>query len=131
MKTTNVRVLLSTKISYNLVYAKGGICMHTPTIDLRLLKECFWDYDFTLDDIVKMSVSDDWREKVFLFEKILLNSTKMIKDLKLFKPTDLEQLLENYKVPQFNKEYVFKRKNIADVYFLGKEVLVNELKWVA
>ena len=105
--------------------------MHTPTIDSRLLKECFWDYDFTLDDVVKMSVSDDLREKVFLFEKILLNSTKMIKDLKLFKPTDLKQLLENYKVPQFNKEYVFKRKNIADVYFLGKEVLVNELKWVA
>ena len=128
MKT---RVLLSTKISYNLVYAKGGICMHTPTIDSRLLKECFWDYDFTLDDIIRMSVSDDWREKLFLFEKILLNSTKMIHDLKVFKRSDLEQLIKDYQVPSFNKEHAFKRKNIAEVYFLGKEVLVNELKWVA
>jgi len=105
--------------------------MNTPTIDSRLLKECFWDYDFTLNDIIRMSVSDDWREKLFLFEKILLNSTKMINDLKLFKHSDLEQLIKDYKVPLFNKEYAFKKKNIAEVYFLGKEVLVNELKWIA
>lgn len=55
----------------------------------------------------------------------------MIKNLKLFKATDLKKLIENYKIPQFNKEHVFKRKNIAEVYFLGKELLINELKWVA
>jgi len=97
----------------------------------RMLKECFWEYDFTYDDIMQIIEGSDWRKKSFLFEKILLNSTKMIKDLKIFKHSDLKKLIENYKIPQFNKEYIFKRKNIAEVYFLGKELLVNELKWVA
>ena len=97
----------------------------------KMLKDCFWEYDFTYNDIMRIIDGSDWRKKSFLFEKILLNSTKMIKDLKLFKATDLKKLIENYKIPQFNKEYVFKRKNIAEVYFLGKELLINELKWVA
>ena len=97
----------------------------------RLLKDCFWEYNFTSDDILQMANSNDWRKKSFLFEKILLNSTKMIKDLKIFKPGDLKKLIEDFKIPQFNSKFAFKRKNIAEVYFLDKEVLVNELKWVA
>jgi len=97
----------------------------------RLLKECFWEYSFSWDDILQMSNSEDWGEKKFLFEKILLNSTKMIKDLKIFNSDDLKKLIEDYKVSQFNYKFAFKRKNIAEVYFLNKEVLVNELKWIA
>jgi len=97
----------------------------------RLLKECFWEYNFNWDDILKMANSKDWREKKFLFEKILLNSSKMIKDLKIFNLDDLKKLIQEYKIPQFNYKYAFKRKNIAEVYFLNKEVLVNELKWIA
>ena len=55
----------------------------------------------------------------------------MIKNLKIFKHSDLKRLIENYKIPQFNKKYIFKRKNIAEVYLLGKELLINKLKWVA
>ncbi len=97
----------------------------------RLLKECFWEYNFKWNDIVKMANSNDWREKKFLFEKILLNSSKIIKDLKIFNLDDLKRLILEYEVPQFNHKFAFKRKNIAEVYFLNKEVLVNELKWIA
>ena len=96
----------------------------------RLIKDCFWEYSFTPDDILDMAKGSDWRKKSFLFEKILLNSTKMLQDLKIFDHSDLERLINDYKIPRFNKKYAFKRKNMAEVYFLGKEVLVNELKWI-
>ncbi len=96
----------------------------------RIKKDCFWEYNFSNEDILKLATSDNIREKSFLFQKILLNSTNLFSDLKIFDKKVLFNLLENYKVPQFNKDYTFKRKNMAEVYFFDKEVLVNELKWV-
>ena len=65
-----------------------------------------------------------------LFEKILLNSTSLLKDLMLFDRNQLKILLENYKLPKFNAEYAFRRKNMADVFFFDKPLLVDELKWI-
>ncbi len=96
----------------------------------RLKKDCFWEYDFNDDDILKMASSENAQEKSFLFQKILLNSTRLFHDLKIFKKSDLVDLLESYKVPPFNYDYIYKRKNIADVYFLDKPLLLNELKWM-
>ena len=66
-----------------------------------------------------------------LFEKILLNSTDMLCDLQIFKKVDLKRLIEGYEVPSFNHEYIFRRKNITEVYFLDKKLEIEELKWVA
>ena len=41
----------------------------------------------------------------------------------------VEPFLENYKIPEFNAEYAFRRKNIAEVYFFDKPLLIDELKW--
>jgi hypothetical protein len=95
----------------------------------RIRKECFWDLNLSEDDIKKILCENDLRAKAFLFEKILLNSTKMILDLRLFNPEDLRNLIENYQIPQFNQKYAFRRKNIAEVFFLDKPLLINELKW--
>ena len=97
----------------------------------RIKKDCFWDYNFSDEDILKLASSDNKRERDFLFQKILLNSTNMFSDLKIFNSEVLCDLIESYKVPQFNNTYAFKRKNMAEVYFFDKPVLVNELKWVA
>jgi len=96
----------------------------------KILKDCFWEYDFSIDDIKKLAIGDE-REKSFLFEKILLNSTVLFNALKIFDNDTLKILIENYKVPKFNDAYISKRKNMAEVYFLNKPVTVNELKWVA
>lgn len=66
-----------------------------------------------------------------LFEKILLNSTALFKDMKIFNKKELAILIENYKLPKFNEEYIFRRKNMVEVYFFDKPLLINELKWVA
>jgi len=73
---------------------------------------------------------NDFRRKKFLFSKILLNSTRVLIDLQIFPSGELKKLIEEYKVPQFNYDYFFRRKNIAEVYFLDKSLQIEELKWV-
>lgn len=97
----------------------------------RIQKECFWDLNISSDDIKNILTSSDSKKINLLFEKILLNSTALFKDLEIFDKKQLEALLQNYKVPQFNSEYAFKRKNMAEVYFFDKPLLIDELKWVA
>jgi len=96
----------------------------------RIIKDCFWEYNFSVDDIKELALGNKG-EQSFLFQKILLNSTVLFNALKIFKNDDLKYLIENYKVPTFNHNYIFKRKNMAEVYFLNKPVTANELKWVA
>lgn len=97
----------------------------------RIQKDCFWDMSITKSEIDAIVYGDDFRKKAFLFEKILLNSTKLFSDLAIFKKNELTVLLENFKVPSFNSNYIFRRKNLAEVYFLNKPLLIDELKWVA
>ncbi|MCL0107443.1 hypothetical protein M1N70_00350 [Peptococcaceae bacterium] len=96
----------------------------------RIKRDCFWDYNFTEEEIEKLAKSNNFREKQFLFEKILLNSTRLFEDLKIFDRKDLKRLIESYKVPPFNYEYAFRRKNLVEVYFFDKPLLIGELKWL-
>ena len=98
---------------------------------LRINKDCFWDYTFTSKEILDISESGSDNEKAFLFSKILLNSSEMLQDLEIFDIKDIKNYIKKFKIPSFNYEYVFKRKNIAEVYFLKKELLVDELRWVS
>ncbi len=97
----------------------------------RIIKDCFWDLKIDAKDIDTMLLHSDMIKKTFLFEKILLNSTQMLADMQIFEKDDLEILIENFKVPKFNAEYIFKRKNMAEVYFLDKPLEIDELKWIA
>lgn len=96
----------------------------------RILKNCFWEYAFTPEDILHMADGDDWEEKRFLFEKILANSTQMLDAMKIFRPEDLEKLLDSYVVPRFNHDYLARRKNIVEFCFFDKPLTVRELQWI-
>ena len=97
----------------------------------RIKKECFWDSNITEEMFQNIILSQDMGKKQYVFEKILLNSTKMLKDLTVFQKKDLKKLLDNLKISNFNKEYILRRKNLAEVYFFDKELQIDELKWVA
>ncbi len=97
----------------------------------RVKKECFWDIKISKEEILSAIKGKNKREKQFVFEKILLNSTKMFMDLKYFAKDELEDLLSNFEIPKFNNKYILRRKNLAEVYFFDKELLIDELKWVA
>ena len=96
----------------------------------RIQKDCFWDLKLEVKEIQKIIVSHDIQKKSFLFTKILLNSTHMFQDLKIFSIEDITYFLDRFEVPKFNHDYIFKRKNMAEVYFLDRPLLINELKWI-
>lgn len=96
----------------------------------RIKKECFWDYDISSEWIKDVIDGDDFDKKQFIFEKILLNSTRLFEDLSIFNLQDLKMLIENYRTPAFNKEYCERRKNLAEVYFLNKPLTIKELQWI-
>lgn len=95
----------------------------------RILKECFWDLNVSEEDLKKIPLGQDERLKSMVIEKVLLNSTFFLKDLQLFSLKDLEVFLQTYNIPKFNYEFVFRRKNMAESFFFGKPLLVEELKW--
>jgi len=97
----------------------------------RIKKDCFWDLDISSEEIDNIVTGKDERKKKMLFEKILLNSTALFQDMRIFDQEQLASLLENYKIPNFNEKYARRRKNMLEVYFFDKPLLIDELKWVA
>ena len=96
-----------------------------------ILKECFWEYNFNEEDIISFAKSQDKQEQIFLFSKILENAKELFKSMKIFNESDLKSLIESYKIPTFKHEYMARRFNIVEYYFLDNPLTVNELKWVA
>ncbi len=97
----------------------------------RIAKECFWDLSIDSNDIKNIIKNDDKYKKQLLFEKILINSSKLFSDIKIFDTKELGSLLQDYKVPRFNGDYIAKRVNLIEVYFFDKPLTINELKWIA
>ncbi len=97
----------------------------------NIIKECFWEYNFTEDDIIALAKSQNRQEQMFLFTKILENAIELIKSMKIFDKNDLEYLIESYTLPTFKRDYIARRLNIIEYYFLDKPLTINELKWVA
>lgn len=94
----------------------------------RIIKDCFWEFNFSEDDIINMS-KGNVREQKFLFSKILENSHELLQDMEIFDLKSIEMFLETYTVPKFNEQYLFRRKNILEVHFLKKPLLIKELQW--
>ena len=76
----------------------------------QLISDCFWEYNFSAEDIDQIIASGDSRKNQFVFAKILANSTHLLKDLKIFPIEKLASLTENYTVPKFNYDFPYRRK---------------------
>lgn len=97
----------------------------------QIIKDCFWEYSMNSDDILALAKSDDFKEQEFLFEKLLVNSTRLFKSMEIFDIDSLNRLIEMYNIPKFNHNFIARRKNMLEYYFLDKPLTVNELKWTA
>lgn len=97
----------------------------------RIIKECFWDLNIKEQDIEDFKIGKGPLTAELLFEKILANSSMLLLDLKIFPNEELSRLLNNYKIQGFNSEYLGRRKNMAEVFFLNKPLEIDELKWPA
>ncbi len=95
------------------------------------MKEIFWgDYNIDEKKAIEMIKNGSDYEKRFIFGKIIANSNNIIKDLEYFDKEDLKKLLTNFKVPNFNRDYLAKRVCIAKNYFFDEPCEIRELKWM-
>jgi len=97
----------------------------------RILKECFWEYDLKAEDIIALAKSSNPKEQRFLFEKILANSTYLLKSMEIFDLSGLKKLIDEYRVSAFNHDYIARRINMLEFHFLGRALSVDELRWTA
>lgn len=95
----------------------------------HILKECFWDYNFSEEEIIGIVESDNFRLKMFLFQKVIADSTNMLKALKIFSKDDLKKLVKSYKIPQFKHDFLKRRMDIAAFIFFDKKTTIKELCW--
>ncbi len=95
----------------------------------RIQKECFPEMSFSREELENIFHGNSFPEKKLLFQKILESSSRMLYDLQNFKIDDLSALLEDYTLPQFNRDYFFRRKNIVETFYFDKPMLVEELQW--
>jgi len=108
------------------LYRKRASCVHKYQ---QLISDCFWEYNFTSEDLDQIITSGDPRKNQFIFGKILANSTYLLKDLKIFPLEKLASLVDSYTVPKFNYDFLYRRKNIVEFHFFEKDLTLEELKW--
>ncbi|MCP4160440.1 MAG: hypothetical protein GY760_10225 [Deltaproteobacteria bacterium] len=95
----------------------------------RIIKECFWDYNISKNEIISIAESNDFREKKHLFEKILLNSTDRIRSIKeLFKKNDLIELFDSISINRYNK-YAERNILVTRYFLLGENQKIKGLEW--
>jgi hypothetical protein len=68
-----------------------------------IIKECYWDYTITIEEVEKIVQSDSLRMKSKLFHKIIYNSTDRLQSLSLFKNEDLTDLFNSFSSLYQNK----------------------------
>lgn len=92
-------------------------------------RECFWDYDFSDSEIVEMAQHGSDKEKMFLFEKIIENTTDVLKCLSIFSHRDQCEMLLKYNVPKFKHDFLERRYKILKYFIMEEEVDIPELRW--
>jgi hypothetical protein len=94
----------------------------------RLIKECFWDYNLTVQDIFDMAKSDNSRLQKKLFDKIIYNSSDKSRALKAFNPDDLKKLFEQF-TPSQNLNFINKIIPALRNILLNEKNVIPSLKW--
>ena len=60
----------------------------------RIIRKSFWDYDFTIYKLKEICKSKNFRNKKFIFEKILKNSTEILIYITIFTKNDIVTLIK-------------------------------------
>jgi hypothetical protein len=93
----------------------------------RIVKECFWDYDMSVEDLKSIQHSDDKEAKRKLFSKIIYNSKDKLSDLMMFKKEELREFFEEFK-PTYNEKYITKHVLVLRSLLLGEKVKIKGLE---
>ncbi|HOV13542.1 MAG TPA: hypothetical protein PK771_04600 [Spirochaetota bacterium] len=94
----------------------------------KIIKECYWDYNITADDLIEKINSSDIREKSKIFNKIIENSTDKVFSLRIFDSEELRKLFDQYN-NTFNKKRIEKNILALRNIFLGEKNQIKGLEW--
>jgi hypothetical protein len=93
------------------------------------MKEAFWDYNLSKDDLFKTARSGSFREKKNLFKKILFNSSDRVRFIEeLFSREDIGKLFESLSINRYNR-YAERTVQLAKYFILDKRIRVTGLEW--
>ena len=68
-------------------------------------------------------------EKRFLFTKIFVNSTNVLKVLEIFPFGEIKQFLDEFRPPRYQREYLQRKRDIVRYVMLNEPVSIKELGW--
>ncbi len=94
----------------------------------RIIKECYWDYNISKDDLNDILNSNNTRDKEKVFSKIIYNSKDKILSLKLFSKQQLEDFFQNFKIT-YNEKYISKHVMVLKRLLLDDINYIKSLEW--
>ncbi len=94
----------------------------------KIVKDCYWDYNFTADSVIDIAGKGSWREKKKLFSKIMHNSTDPYMSLKVFDENDLKGLFDSFGT-EFNEKYVGMMTLAMRNIIFNEKNAVKGLQW--
>jgi len=95
----------------------------------KIIRECFWEYHFSPQNLLDIAQGNHEQEQRFLFGKIFENSTDVLKALEIFPEGVLFKLLKAYKIQRFNHCFLERRLKTLKFHFLKEQVSIPELEW--
>jgi hypothetical protein len=95
----------------------------------RIQRECFWEFNLDASEIYAMARKGTDRDKMFIFSKLIENSTNILNDLSLFTLRDQRRMIHGYKVPAFNFSFLNRRHKILRHLIANEKVDIPELRW--
>lgn len=95
---------------------------------ITIIKECYWDYNITENDILNIVNSEDMRLKQKLFAKIIYNSKDKLRGLQVFKNEDLKELFNSFS-PAYREKYIKKHVLALRNILLNENNRIESLEW--
>jgi hypothetical protein len=96
---------------------------------VEMIKECYWDYSITADEIMHIVNGSDFREKKKLFEKIIYNSShKYLVLTSLFDKNTLRVLFDSLKI-NYNNAFVSRQTILLRNFLFGEKNVIKVLEW--
>ena len=87
------------------------------------LKDCFWDYTISEDELQNITCGTDIKKKQWLFNRIVYNSQDKIGDLLLFPKKDLCMLFDGFTFSH--------RSGLTwEVYMALRNTMLNERQYI-
>ncbi|GAB6886747.1 hypothetical protein JCM13304A_02450 [Desulfothermus okinawensis JCM 13304] len=94
----------------------------------RIIEDCFWDYNISIQDLMEILESENTRELKKLFLKIIYNSRDTYNAMQLFDKDLLKKFFNDLKI-SYNRKYLSKKIAILRYLLFEEDQHIPGLAW--